>query len=213
MKKHSFLPVFFASLAGVWLLVAGCELRNQELSPLRPGAVVLAFGDSLTEGVGAPPEQSYPAQLERIIKRRVVSAGVSGETTAQGLNRLPKMLDTVSPDLVIICMGGNDLLHGIAPDVIARNLKDMVRMLRARNREVVLVAVPNPRLALRPHPLYKQVAEEMHTPLEQDVVADVLSDSSLRSDLIHPNGRGYAKIAHEVADLLRKHGALPRNRH
>lgn len=93
------------------LVLSACDSDPQQLKQLRPNDVILAFGDSLTLGVGAEAKLSYPAQLSRLLARKVVNAGVSGEVSAEGARRLPDLLDRYEPDLLILCHGGNDLLR------------------------------------------------------------------------------------------------------
>jgi acyl-CoA thioesterase-1 len=196
-----------ALLVALWL--AGCSPSPPALTPLAPDAVVVAFGNSLTHGTGASREASYPAVLEGLIGQRVVNAGVPGEETAAGLARLPAVLDRHAPALLLLCHGGNDLLRKRDPERTKENLRAMVREAKARGVDVVLIAVPRPTvLLLSPHSLYAEVAEEMHVPLLEDTLTDLLADDDLKSDTIHLNAAGYRRLAEGVAALLHEAGAL-----
>ena len=190
------------------LTALACGRSEPELSPLRDHAVVLAFGDSLTFGTGAGPEKSYPEVLQTLIGRTVVSSGVPGEITDEGVKRLPGVLAALHPDMVILCHGGNDLLRGLDKGRIAANLKRMIQLIRRQGAEVVLVAVPKPGLLMVISPVYGEVAGEMNVLVEETVLLEVLSRGEYRSDPIHPNDRGYAMMADAVAALLRRYGAF-----
>ena len=198
-------------LLAAWILclvLAGCT-PPPELEPLAADAVVLAFGDSLTFGTGAGTGESYPEVLSGLIGRTVVSAGVPGEVSADGLLRLPALLDREQPALLLLCHGGNDQLQRLDPARLADNLRAMIREARDRNIAVVLIAVPAPGLSLRPLPLYAGIADEFGLAADLETVADILGDRALKSDYIHPNAAGYRRLALAVADLLRAAGAVP----
>lgn len=175
---------------------------------LASNAVILAFGDSLTFGTGAKPPDSYPATLEALIGRRVVNAGIPGEVTAEGLSRLPEVLERERPALMILCHGGNDLLRRLNQQKTADNLRAMIRIARERKVAVIIIAVPVPGIALSPPPFYRDIATQMKLPIEDKILTTVLSDVSLKSDYIHPNAEGYRKLAESIAVLLKKSGAV-----
>jgi lysophospholipase L1-like esterase len=180
------------------------------LPPLAGDAVILAFGDSLTYGTGVGPEQSYPAVLEQLSGRRVVNAGVPGDQTAGGLARLAVTLEEYRPQLLVLCLGGNDMLRKQDMARAAQNLERMVAISREQGVPVVLLGVPRPAIfGLESAPLYYELAERLQLPLEADAIPEVLSDNDLKSDQIHPNAAGYRVIAEAVLAKLRSSGALP----
>jgi acyl-CoA thioesterase-1 len=189
------------------LLVAACG-GGPKLPRLAPDAVVLAFGDSLTFGTGANPQESYPARLETLIGRKVVASGVPGELSAAGLARLPSALDEAKPQLVILCHGGNDLLRKLDNAQAADNLRAMVRLARSRGAQVVLIGVPKPGLLPSPAGFYEDIAREHKLPYEGSALRKILTDNALKSDLVHPNAAGYARLAEAISALLKKAGAV-----
>jgi len=188
--------------------LAACGGGAAKLSKLPADAVVLAFGDSLTYGTGAQSEASYPAVLERLIARKVWGAGVPGEVSAAGLARLPSALDYYQPRLLILCHGGNDFLRKLGDAQVAENLRAMIRLARQRSIEVVLIAVPKPGLFPSPPDFYAEIAKEFSLPYEDAALKSILRDNELKSDIAHPNARGYAKLAEAIAALLKKSGAV-----
>ena len=189
------------------LVIAACGARTR-LEPLPREALVLAFGDSLTYGTGAAEAESYPAQLESLIGRRVVRAGVPGEVTAQALARLPGALDESAPRLVLLCIGGNDFLRRLGNEQAERNVRAMIELARRRGIDVLLIGTPEPGLFPSPPAFYAAVAKDLHIPYEGEAITEVLKDARLKSDPIHPNAAGYRVIAERVAAVLRKNGAL-----
>lgn len=201
---------WLGSLALVLALsvLAACGREVPALPRLGPDDKVLAFGDSLTYGTGAAPQESYPEVLSRVIGRTVVASGVPGETTSGGLDRLEAVLDEHEPRILLLCLGGNDLLRKVGAATIESNLRKMVEIARGRGIGVVMIAVPEPALFGGTASFYRRIAEDFGLPLEDEVLNDVLKDNRLKSDPIHPNAEGYRRIAEAIADLLREAGAV-----
>lgn len=205
-KRKIFLFILLltiVAMGGLWACSSGAKLPH-----LAGDAVILAFGDSLTFGTGAGPTENYPAILERLVGRRVVNSGVPGEITRAGLSRLPTVLKREKPALLILCHGGNDLLQRLNGQQTANNLRTMIRLAREQGVTVVIIAVPSPGISLSPPSLYREIAAEMKIPIEENALATVLSNGSLKSDYIHPNAAGYRRLAESIAALLKKSGAV-----
>jgi lysophospholipase L1-like esterase len=189
------------------LLLAACG-RAPTLPRLSPHDVILAFGDSLTHGTGASEETAYPAVLASLTGHTVINAGVPGDTTATGLQRLPAVLAEHKPRLVLLCLGGNDMLHQQPAATTENNLRLLVQTIRASGAEVVLIGVPEPRLFGGAPDFYARVAKDMKLPLEQDAFNEVLKDARLKSDPIHANAAGYRVVAQRLDEFLKEAGAL-----
>ncbi len=189
------------------LCLAGCS-GSPELAPLEPDATILAFGDSLTFGTGVTAEQSYPRVLAGLTGRQVVRAGVPGEVSARGKARLPDVLSKTQPDLVVLCHGGNDVLRRMNPDVTEQNLREMIGLIRARGVDVVVLAVPKPGLFPEAFEYYERIADDLGVPVEMDILSDLMSDVSMKSDQVHFNATGYRRMAEAVQELLLDSGAL-----
>ena len=194
-------------------LLAACGKRAPKARPIATGSTVLALGDSLTSGVGADAATAYPAELQALTGWQVVNGGVSGDTTAQALARLPALLEEHRPQLVIVGIGGNDFLRQMSA-AAKDNIRTICRAATATGAQVMLVAVPQFSLLaastgrLTDHPLYAELAGELQLPLYEGGWAEVLGNASLRSDQVHANAQGYRQFAEGLAKRLRQAGLL-----
>lgn len=201
MKK--FLIIFS------FLLITACEQDKPVFDQLSKDAVILAFGDSLTVGKGAPTGSDYPSILSKISFHKVINSGVSGEVSQAGLLRLPSVLDKHQPELLVLIHGGNDMLRKIPSEETLHNLKQMVDEARQRNIKVVMMGVPQPGLTLlKSAEIYHQLADEYDVLMDLETIPKILSNPQLKSDLVHPNQQGYQILAEHVFNLLANSGAL-----
>lgn len=189
------------------LLLAACS-DSERLSPLDNQQPILAFGDSLTYGYGAPKALSYPEQLSQLLNMEVINAGISGEKSKQGLQRLGALLDKYQPQLLLLCHGGNDVLKKQSLDKMKANLGQMIEMAQSRDIQVVLISVPEASLFLPNIKQYQELAEQYNIPLENNIIKEVLKKPSLHSDAVHPNAQGYRLVAEAIYELLEDNGAL-----
>jgi len=203
-------PGITVSLLACSLLLSACSDSTPRLPQLAENTVILAFGDSLTYGTGANENQSYPAVLSKLTGRTVINAGIPGEVSAQGRERLPALLDRHRPELLLLCHGGNDLLRRINAAITRSNIESMIEAATQRNIPVLLIGVPKPGLMfLDTAEIYSEIAEKYKLVYEGDILPDVESDSALKSDQIHPNADGYQRIAAAIYRLMTNSGALP----
>lgn len=191
-------------------LLAGCGRRR--FRKLVAGDAILAVSDSLTAGFGAPKGADYPAQLAQILGHKVINGGVSGDTSAQALARLPDLL-VQKPKLVVVSIGGNDFLQRQPESGTRENIRKMVADIRATGVPAVLVAIPHFTTGallgmVSEHPLYAELADELDVPLLKGAWADILGDKDLKSDAVHANAAGYRLFEERLAGFLRKLGVV-----
>lgn len=178
-----------------------------EVPVMGPEKRILAFGDSLFAGYNVAPEDSYPAQLQRALRAQginaqVYNAGVSGDTTAAGRQRLSFALDEqeTKPDLAIVELGGNDLLRGLSPEQSRENLAAMIEELQSRNIDVLLMgmrAPPNygPEFQAAFDGMYGDLAKQYGVALYPFFLEAIYQEPELfQSDRIHPTEDGIEKL-------------------
>ena len=189
------------------ILLVACGGDNK-LQPLEIDSVVLAFGDSLTDGVGVAREDSYPSALSRLIGRQVINEGISGETTSEGVKRFEQVLDKHQPQLVILLEGGNDILRNHNLSVTKSNLSAMIEMAKKKSIDVVLIGVPEKDIFSDHADLYAELSNEHDVVFEGEIIAYLMKRPSFKSDPIHFNKKGYQKLAEDIQTLLESNGAL-----
>ena len=200
-KQKKSLAIAVAAMVSVWLLWPSPYERVANLAS--PGSAIVSFGDSLTAGFGAEPGQDYPSELSKRIGVTVANAGVSGDTTESALARLDGVLAS-RPRMVIVGLGGNDYLRGIAIGTTEANLRAIVQKIQASGAMVVLLGFSFPSLNANYASMYERVAEDERCLLVDGVMNGILRDRSLKSDEIHPNARGYALMAERIAPPVAK---------
>lgn len=206
MNRRHFLLLTAAALAA-------CGKKAPKHSALPRGSAVLALGDSLTYGYGANPTESYPARLAELTGWTVTNGGVSGDTSAQALARLPELLREHTPRLVIISIGGNDFLRRQPENETRTNIRAIIQACKAAGAETLLVGVPGVGVGAAlgypgDHPLYADLAKAENVPYYANGWSQILGKDALKSDQIHPNAAGYAEFARGLTAYLKENGWL-----
>lgn len=199
----------------------GVSKADAPTAPRGDETVILALGDSLFAGYGLEPGQSYPAHLETAlnakgIRARIVNAGVSGDTTAGGLQRIDFVLSSLAqkPSLAIISLGGNDMLRGLSPEETRKNLDAILAKFKAQGIPVLLLgmlAAPNlgADYAGKFNPVYPALAKKYEARLVPFFLQPLMDKPQLvQADHIHPTLAGIDVLVADTVDTVA--GALPK---
>lgn len=200
-RKYIFIGVVVGVMAvvGVVLVWPGeGVVRNYPSS----GTDVIAFGDSLVQGVGAStPEKNFVSVLSAELGRPIVNLGVSGNTTADGVQRLGE-LDKYQPKVVMVLLSGNDRLRQIPQEQTLANLGTIIEYIQNRGAVVVLLGVRGDLFGNGHDDKLKALAESRQAVYVPDVLDGLFGNNRYMADLVHPNDAGYAKIAARIYPVL-----------
>ena len=194
--------VVSAALIAAVVVWRSCAPGPAPVNAFPARSTVVCFGDSLTAGTGAPEGQSYPDVLARRLGRAVINAGVPGDTTADALTRLDRDVLVHEPGVVCLTLGGNDLMRQVPADQAFANLEAIVRRLQDAGALVVVGGLDPPMVAGSWDDHYESLCDDLGCLLVPDVLAGVWGRGDLMADRIHPNARGYEKVADRFADRL-----------
>lgn len=192
--------------------MSGCSDDPQQNS-LPAGSTVITLGDSLTYGYGASLDAAYPTVLANLSQWKVINAGVNGDTSADVLARVDD-ITAQNPDLVLLGVGGNDVLRRIPSETTRANINTTIETLQSENIEVVLIAEPYFSTSAlfgkaSDNPIYEEIADAKKIPLYSGGWSQILSDDTLKSDRIHANAAGYRQFAEGLHDYLQEEGVAP----
>jgi acyl-CoA thioesterase I len=205
--------VFFIVLAAILLMMDRDGWTHAQSPPVQPGEnrvelTIVAFGDSLTQGHILPEKEAYPAQLEAKLKSeghaiKVMNAGINGETSSGALSRV-KWILSLRPDIVILETGANDGFRGIKPDLIEKNISEIIRLFKENGITVVLAGMQmlsnmGAEYTRDFRAIYPRVAREHDVILIPFILEGVAGEPELNlPDGIHPTAKGHRMVADHV---------------
>lgn len=210
MNTHYITRRRFVQISALLAAALTACSKTAPHAALPAGSTILALGDSLTAGYAADAEAAYPAVLASLTGWQIINGGVSGNTSAQALARLPALMRR-QPQLVLVSIGGNDFLRKVPEADTRSNIRQIVQQIKAAGVPAVLVAVPYFTTGalfgrLSEHPMYEELAAELNVPLFKGAWAEVLGDKKLKSDQIHANAQGYRVFAEKMWAFLKQQG-------
>ncbi len=165
------------------------------------GKTIVILGDSLVQGVGATKDNDFPALLSKLINEPIINMGVSGNTTADGLARVPEVI-AEDPKIVLVLLGGNDYLRKISIEETFRNIDEIISNLQREGAVVVLLGIQGGILADKYEKYFEELAEKRGALYVPNVLEGIIGRPNLMSDAIHPNNLGYQKIAEKIYPIL-----------
>ncbi len=196
-RSRIMLGVVAVALIGLFWFLGEEEITNY---PPQDGPIV-AFGDSLIEGVGATTGNDLVSLLSRRIGEPIINLGISGNTTEMGFERIGEALE-YTPRITLVLLGGNDYLRKVPIEETFYNLRGIIDALQDAGSVTVLLGVRGGLLSDRFDSYFEDLAQETGSVYVPDVLDGLIGDMRFMSDAIHPNDRGYARIAERVADAL-----------
>jgi len=201
MNAKKLLSILIASfiLIIVWFLWPDANITNYPPD----GDVIVAFGDSLVEGVGATMGNDFVSLLSKDLNLPIINLGVSGNTTTDGLARIDAVL-AEKPDIVLLLLGGNDFLRRVPAKETFANLAQIIKTLQDSGAVVVLLGVRGGLISDGYESYYAKLAKEYHTAYVPNVLAGLIGNREYMADSIHPNDIGYAKVAKKLLPVLRR---------
>ncbi len=164
--------------------------------------IIICFGDSLTFGTGASKGMDYPSQLAKMIGRPVINKGIPGDTTSSALWRLKRDVLSKNPDIVLITLGGNDLINGVSKDIAFGNLKQIVQTIQKQGAKVIIGGLSWPGMDRGFDKGYEDLAQQTGALLIPDIFTAIADNPVLMSDPIHPNNFGYRIIARRFSNAI-----------
>lgn len=184
-----------------WLIFRGSQ-KQEILNLDSKGTSVVAFGDSLVEGVGATQGKDFVSLLSRNLGLPIVNLGKSGDTTASALERVDSIFEN-DPGVVIVLLGGNDYLRRVPMSQTFANLSKIVTTIQSKGAAVLLLGVRGGLLYDSYDDDFASFAKAHKVGFVPNVLDGLVGDTKLMSDSIHPNDAGYEKIAAKVLPVLR----------
>jgi lysophospholipase L1-like esterase len=166
------------------------------------GENIICFGDSITFGYGADPQEDYPTALAKLVKSPVINAGVDGDTTFGALERLKRDVLSKNPRLVIVEFCGNDFLKKIPKNETVDNLSKIIDQIQDKGAIVALVDISAGMFFREYRADFKRLAAKKRAIFIPQILNKIITNPAMKSDFFHPNNRGYQVVARRIYNAI-----------
>lgn len=210
MKKNNLFKIILGII--FFEVLFNCFGCTQKIANLdSKGKNIICYGDSLTTSEGVEPKFSYPSLLAKEVNYPVINAGMSGESSREGLKRLKDDVLDKDPYLVIVEFGGNDYLEKLPLEETYKNLEQMVKQIRATGAIVALVETRAGLVMGEYSPIYRKLAKKYNVILIPNILDGIFTSPKLKSDYVHPNAEGYRMMSQRILKAIKPY--LKNNNH
>ena len=192
-----FILTFLLSIS-----VGGC-VRYEIKNIYSQGTDIICFGNSITAGSGVSKEENYPRLLTGMLGYPVINSGQSGDTSSDGLRRLESDVLVYDAKLVIIEFGGNDFLRGVPLSDTVNNIRSITERIQAKGAMVAIADISSGFIMRGYRKNYKKLARQMQAIFIPNLLDEILTNPSLKSDSLHPNAQGQQIIAERIYQAIK----------
>lgn len=193
----NWILVLLVAVCAYYFMRDTAEIKNVH----NPGTAIVAFGDSLTAGYGAPKGSAYPDFLAQLLGREVINLGLSGETAEQAPARLPEVL-AQNPYMVLIEFGGNDYMRNMRMEDAVAAVGQIVDAVQQAGAIAVVVDIGGPGMGHYTR-AYKQLAQEKQAVFVPGILKGIFNKKKYKADMVHPNAAGYKIVAERVHKAIK----------
>jgi acyl-CoA thioesterase-1 len=199
MENVTIALLFVSTASVVFIFFKPSKIKNYPSQ----GDTIIMFGDSLTVGVGASEGKSIPELLSKKIHKPVIGMGVRGETSAQGLARIEKVIEKY-PKVVLVLIGGNDYLQEVPIEETFKNIDAIVKRIQDAGAVVVLLGIQGGILSDPFEEQFKKISKNRGALYVKNVLDGIIGEEDLMFDEVHPNDKGYERIVKKILPVLKK---------
>ena len=196
------LPKLILAAAIIFILTSALFFSTKHKNVVESTDLIVFFGNSITAGLGAEPGEDFPSLIGKTLNVPIINAGISGNTTHDALLRIDNDVISKNPSVVVVELGGNDLLEQVDTRETTKNLDLILSKIKPTGAKIVILGTKFYLFQEEYEADWTSLAKKYNAAFVPDILDGVITDQSLKSDDIHPNAKGYQKIAEKLIPII-----------